>query len=276
MVQITELDKITEFTVDSFDTLMDNYKEGVNTFLNSKGLPSVNKFDGGAYYLAFYPIAQEIINLEALFNKVLTTAYTFPIIANNIISRPNCIPDRFVEEFKKLFGVDCSFEAVTLEKAGIVSLAVDFNDAFMDNEENRLKVYEFMSDSLPAGLWFNGDDGMEHQIYATSYNCFASVRLEYNVRIRYKVKKNTPYAVMNSKQIKDIFLANFKSKYKLGDDFSDDEYLSYSDLPFTSYLHLQICLADTEAWEDAPKRLGFKDYIIVNEVLVEDITNGVI
>ena len=259
------------FIIDSFDDLLTQYKEGVNDYLIKEKLEPVEKFEGGAYYLAFYPIAQEIINIETKLNDILTQAYLFPAIANQTIYRNNAVGDRFLTELKRIYGLNGSFETTTLETAGQISLAIDFTTEYPDTEENRFEIYKFMSESLVAGLWYNGDIDKERRIYATDYNIFAGVETMKDVKIEYRVKKNTLYAVKSNQEIQNIFLNNFNARYKIGDEFSNEEYLDYDDLPFASYINLKIGSKETNIWEQAPISFSFKDKITINEVMVIDL-----
>jgi hypothetical protein len=268
---ISSNDKIQSFTVDTFDSLMKNYQDGVNDYLTSKGLESVSKFEGGAYYCAFYPIAQQIINLEILFNQILTDIYIFPTVTQQVINRNNSIEDTFTALIYKTFGVESNFKPLTEDMAGTVSLAVNFTTSFIDSQENRSKIYHLMNENLVAGLWFYGDDSGEF-IDRTHYRLFPAVKVVRDVKIEYKVKKFNDYPVLNPQQIKDIFLKNFKTKYALGVEFSNEEYLSYQELPFASFINFKLINPETtEAEVNAPISFDFNERLELGNINVVEL-----
>ena len=263
--------KYTSFTVDTFDSLMVTYKDGVNQFLIEQNLQPLDAIDGGAYYLAYYPIAQRIIETQAKFNVLLTAIYEFPIVTQQVISRNNSIEDTFINAVYKEFGVECNFKELTEATAGTVSLAVNFTTTFIDSGENRSKIYHFMNENLVAGLWYYGDDAGEF-IDRTQYSLFPAVKVIRNVKIEYKVKKYNDYPVLNPQQIKDIFLKNFNNKYALGVEFSNEEYLSYQELQFASFINFKLINPESpEAEENAPISFAFNERLELGNINVVEL-----
>ena len=264
---------MTNFTVKTFDEILIDYKIGVDEFLVSKNFNPVEKFDGGAYYLAFYPIAQQIINLQSLFNEKITQLYLFPSIANQVISRNNSIEDTFIQLVKDTYNVEANFRPITENKAGTVAVAINFTPEFPETTENRSKLFHLMNENLVAGLWFEGNsNGYEEFIDRTTYRLFPAKIITRNVKIEYKIKKLNDYPVKNPQQIKDLFLQNFKTKYKLGVEFSNEEYLSYQELPFTSLINFKLIDPTTPNIEvNAPISFAFDERLELGTINVVEI-----
>jgi hypothetical protein len=263
--------KYTSFTVDTFDSLKVTYQQGVNKYLQDQNLDPISKFDGGAYDLAFYPIAQQLIETQAKYNQILTDVYVFPTVTQQVISRNNSIEDTFTALIFKTFGVESNFKPLTEAMAGTVSLAVNFTTTFIDSQENRSKIYHLMNENLVAGLWFYGDDSGEF-IDRTTYRLFPAVKVVRDVKIEYKVKKFNDYPVKNPQQIKDIFLKNFNTKYALGVEFSNEEYLSYQELPFASFINFKLINPETtEVEENAPISFLFNERLELGNINVIEL-----
>jgi hypothetical protein len=263
--------KYTSFTVDTFDSLRAKYETGVNTYLQNLNLEPITDFTGGAYDLAFYPIAQQLIETQAKYNQLLTDIYIFPTITQQVINRNNSVEDTFTALIFKTFGVESNFKPLTEDMAGTVSLAVNFTTTFIDSQENRSKIYHLMNENLVAGLWFYGDDAGEF-IDRTQYKLFPSVKVVRDVKIEYRVKKFNDYPVLNPQQIKDIFLKNFNTKYVLGVEFSNEEYLSYQELPFTSFINLKLINPATpEAEVNAPISFEFNERLELGNINVIEL-----
>jgi hypothetical protein len=251
--------KYTSFSVDTFDSLKVTYQQGVNKYLQDQNLDPISKFDGGAYDLAFYPIAQQLIETQAKYNQILTDVYVFPTVTQQVISRNNSIEDTFTALIFKTFGVESNFKPLTEAMAGTVSLAVNFTTTFIDSQENRSKIYHLMNENLVAGLWFYGDDSGEF-IDRTTYRLFPAV----------KVVRDDP--VKNPQQIKDIFLKNFNTKYALGVEFSNEEYLSYQELPFASFINFKLINPESpEVEENAPISFLFNERLELGNINVIEL-----
>lgn len=264
-------EKYTSFTVDTFDTLMQTYKVGVNDFLIRENLQPIEAIDGGAYYLAFYPIAQKIIETQAKYNEILTAIYEFPIVSQQVISRNNSIQDTFINAVYKEFGIECNFKELEEATAGTVSLAFNFTNTFIDSTDNRLKLYQFMNENLVAGLWYYGDD-VGVRLDDTYYKLYPAKKVIRNVKIEYKVKKYNDYPVLNPQEIRDIFQKNFNAKYRLNTEFSNEEYLSYLDLPFASFINLKLIdplVPDIEV--NAPVLFNFDERMEINNINVIEL-----
>ena len=269
MAQITTYNY---FVIDSFNDLLNQYKDGVNSYLDQNLYQKVEKFEGGAYYLAFYPIAQKIIETQAKYNEILNAVYQFPVVANQVISRNNSTEDKFKELVKKNYNIDCSFKTMTLEEAGQLSIAFDFTEAYPDTPNSRVNLYLLMNENLVAGLWFNGDEGgYVLKKNSTFYRLFPAIKVNRDLIIEYKIKKNNQYPVLSPIEITQIFRTNFNSIYKLGDEFSNEEYLGYEDLKFASYINLKLVDGNGLA-TNAPVNFDFKEKLIINEITVNDIT----
>ena len=262
---------MTNFTIKTFDELLIDYKVGVDNFLISENLNPVEKFDGGAYYLAFYPIAQQIINLQALFNEKLTELYLFPSIANQVISRNNSIEDTFIKLVYDTYNIEANFRPITVDTAGTVAIAINFTTTFIDSAENRSKLFHLMNENLVAGLWFDGSGSSEF-LDRTTYRLFPANRITRDVKIEYRVKKFNDYPVKNPQQIKDLFLQNFKTKYALGVEFSNEEYLSYQELPFASFINFKLIDPATPEIEvNAPVSFAFDERLELGNINVVEL-----
>lgn len=263
--------KYTSFTVDTFDSLRTKYETGVNTYLQGLNLEPITDFTGGAYDLAFYPIAQQLIETQAKYNQLLTDIYIFPTITQQVINRNNSVEDTFTALIFKTFGVESNFKPLTEDMAGTVSLAVNFTTSFIDSGANRSSIYRLMNENLVAGLWYYGDDAGEF-IDRTQYKLFPAVKVIRDVKIEYRVKKFNDYPVLNPQQIKDIFLKNFRTKYALGVEFSNEEYLSYQELPFTSFINLKLINPATpEAEVNAPISFEFNERLELGNINVIEL-----
>ena len=262
---------MTNFTIKTFNELLIDYKAGVDNFLIEQNLNPVEKFDGGAYYLAFYPIAQQIINLQALFNEKLTELYLFPTIANQVISRNNSLEDTFIKLVYETYGVEANFRPITEETAGRVGIAVNFTTSFIDTTANRSKLFHLMNENIVAGIYFDGT-GTKEFIDRTEYALYPAQRITRDVKIEYRVKKYNDYPVLNPQQIKELFLKNFNTKYALGVEFSNEEYLSYQELPFASFINFKLINpASPQDEVNAPISFAFNERLEIRNVDVVEL-----
>ena len=81
-----------------------------------------------------------------------------------------------------------------------------------------------------------------------------------------------PIIESQPQQIKDLFLQNFKTKYALGVEFSNEEYLSYQELPFASFINFKLIdPATPEVEVNAPVSFNFDERLELGNINVVEL-----
>ena len=162
--------------------------------------------------------------------------------------------DGIMQAIKDELGLVSSIKPTKSEAdAGEIYLAVDVDKEGSDYADKKQQILNVLHKYMTAGLNYNGTErgtvkASNGQVFDYAFEL--PVKKKLKMKIEVKVSDNTNLFVETTNRIKEKFLKNFASLYKMGFDFEPQQFLNISrDLPFASEIKVQASIDNGSSYK---------------------------
>lgn len=246
------------YTPRDIDAIISDFREAVNSEYGQK--MTADQFKGSNWYKLIYAASQLVATAEGHTAELSNKMIDYIRKTNEDIQLVKSSVDGIMWHLKKDLDLVSSVKPTTADDAGYLYITVDIDKTAADYADKKQQILEKLKEYCTAGLFFNGAESGEvvasnGQPFIFGYDL--PVIVDMQVRIKVTISDNTTAYIMNNQTIKEKFLENFNSMYKLGLDFEGDRYLcAREDLPFASKIVIEWRIGDSgnwsaEVWESA-------------------------
>lgn len=136
----------------------------------------------------------------------------------------------------------------------------------------KLQVATIIKESVAAGIVSQGTQ-VESIVLSNSqsfdFKFNLPDKIEVLLRLTITLSENNQVVIKTPEEVKDILIANIRSKYTLGKNFEPQRYFSVVDAPWASDVLLEYSIDDGDNWESA---VYDSEYNELFDVLLENIT----
>ena len=245
------------YTPRDFDTIISEFRQEINS--EYKQNLTADQFKGSNWYKLIYSASQLVATAEGNISELSNKLIDYIRKVNEDIQLPKSSADGVMDHLKEDLGLISSVKPTEEGDRGYFNIAVDVDNSSDDYPQIKQSILEALKKYCTAGLYFNGTErgdviASNGQPFNFAYDLPTKVDMQ--VKITVTVSDNTKAFIENSAQIKEKFLANFESMYKLGLDFEPEKYLNIrNDLPFASKIKIEWSLNgeswSSEVWKSA-------------------------
>lgn len=204
---------------------------------------TLQSFQGTNLWKYLYATIQGIMTVENNIAELGAKLQDYIRTQNEELLIPTSSNDGIMDLIAKELGLVSSIKPIESEAdAGQIYLAVDIDDTASDYEQKKTAIFKLLHDYMGAGLFYHGTEtgtitASNGQVFDYAFDLPTKTNLK--IKINVKVSDNSTRFIETPAKIKDKFLANFESLYRLGFDFEPQSFLCIEkDLPFASEVNV--------------------------------------
>lgn len=235
---------------------------------------TVETFKGTNLWKYLYATIQGLMTVENNIAELGVKLQDYIRTQNEELIIHRCSVDGIMQAIKDELNLVSSIKPVASSSdAGEIYLAIDIDNEGTDYADKKQQIFNLMHKYLTAGLHYNGTEtGTVTATNGQSFNYAYELKAEKALKIKIKVKvsENNNLFVENTNNIKEKFLENFSSLYRLGFDFEPQQYLNISrDLPFASEITIQYSTNSGSSWATEVLESDYKTKFTIDDADVE-------
>ena len=253
-----------------FDTIVSEFRQAINEVYDQD--LTAEQFKGSGWYKLIYSASQLILTAEGNTSELSNKLIDYIRKIDEEIQLPKSSVDGIMYHLKEDLGLISSVKPTEEADKGYLYIAVDVDSDSDEYPQLKQSILEKLKEYCTAGLYFNGSEN--GQIIASNGQPFnfgydLPTKVDMQVRITPTISDNTTAFIQNSEQIKEKFLANYNSLYKLGLDFEPEKYLDVkNDLPFASKVKIEWSINDGSSWSTDVWKSTYKQKLNLTNIEV--------
>lgn len=261
------------YTPASFNTLMDQVRQGVNARFGTQY--TTESFLGTGFYKFFYPLVQRLQETDVKTSEIFLKLQDYIRTTNEKISKP-VVTNPGLVNILAANGFLASVKKPVLADAGQVWIAVDTDENAADYPAKKLQINTIIKNSTVAGVVTQGTEVSTLVLTnGQSFDFAFSLpdRHETHLRLTITVSENNQNVIGNPDDVKALLLANIRERYQLGKNFEPQKYFDLDDAPWASQVLLEYSLDAGATYSTAVYNANFDDLLevsLANTVLVEN------
>lgn len=258
------------YTPRDFDTIVSEFRQNINE--EYKQNLTADQFKGSNWYKLIYSAAQLIATAEGNTAELANKLIDYINKVNEEILLPKSSVDGVMYHLKKDLGLISSVKPTEEADRGYFYIAVDVDNESPDYAQTKQNILAKLMKYCTGGLYFKGSES--GQVIASNGQPFTfgyelPTIVDMWVRITPTISDNTTAFIQNSSQIKEKFLENFNSMYKLGLDFEPEKYLDIrNDLPFASQIKIEWSINEGSSWSEEVWKSAYNQKLNLSNVEV--------
>lgn len=258
------------YTPRDFDSIVSEFREAINNEYGQK--MTAEQFKGSNWYKLIYSASQLVATAEGHTAELSNKLIDYIRKVDEEIQLVKSSVDGVMYHLKKDLDLVSSVKPSTASDAGNLYIAVDVDNTASDYAEKKQMILEKLKEYCTAGLYFTGAERGEvvasnGQPFTFGYDL--PIIVDMQVKITPTISDNTTAFIQNSSQIKEKFLENFNSMYKLGLDFEPEKYLDIrNDLPFASKIKIEWSINEGSSWSEDVWKSAYNQKLNLSNVEV--------
>lgn len=258
------------YTPRDFDTIMSEFRQNINSEYGQN--ITAEQFKGSNWYKLSYSASQFIATAEGNIAELSNKIIDYIRKVDEEIQLPKSSVDGIMYHLKEDLGLISSVKPTAEGDRGYLYIAVDVDNESPDYPQTKQNILAKLKEYCTAGLYFSGSES--GQVIASNgqpFNFGYELPTIVNMRVKITptISDNTTAFIQNSSQIKEKFLENFNSMYKLGLDFEPEKYLDIrNDLPFASQIKIEWSINEGSSWSEEVWKSAYNQKLNLSNVEV--------
>lgn len=234
---------------------------------------TTQSFAGTNLWKVLYAAIQEIMTTENNIALLGEKMKQFISVQNEELYMPTSTIDGFTDLLKREMNLTGSIKPIDDPlDAGNLYLCIDVDNTLDDYATIEQHIFELMHRHLVGGLVYHGTEtgtvtGTNGQSYSYAYSLPNTVSLM--VKVTIDVSDNTLLKIPTTNEVKEIFLKNFKDRYRLGFDFEPQNYLCRDDVPFAGSILIEYSQDSGVTWDTDVLDLNYDEKVDLSDADVE-------
>lgn len=233
---------------------------------------TTQSFKGTNLWKVLYAAIQEIMTTENNIALLGEKMKQFISVQNEELYAPTSTIDGFTDLLKRELSLVGSIKPNEAADAGNLYLCVDADNNLDDYAAIKQEILELMHRHLVGGLVYHGTEagtvtGTNGQSYSYAYSLPTPISLM--VKVTIDVSDNTLLKIPTTNEVKEIFLKNFKNRYRLGFDFEPQNYLCRDDVPFAGSILIEYSQDSGVTWDTDVLDLNYNEKVDLSDADVE-------
>lgn len=256
------------YVADDFSTIINSYYTAFNS---EYGAVTEARFQASREYEVFYSSAQIDMQYQAIFSEVFNKVALWMKEVNFKINSPSTTPIAIQQKFLSKFGLNIGIKPMIEAEKGLAHIAVDYTPSPALNEQ----IASFLANEcISGGIVTMGDIVVPVSIGGQQfdYKWVKAVEKAVKFKVTITISRGAAEYIESATDIRDRFLDNYKSLYRIGHDIEPESYYEINrDAKYASEILTQYSLDDGSTWLTLPHKSLYSDKF-VPELDTGDIT----